>query len=217
MRQLKRGLIGVLWFLSGLAQADLIPPGLEMLQERIRVDPGFYNEADQFCLGKALGARCMVDGAPFDGGGAGTCRRKLEPWQRKASAECVVDVPPVIDRAWTSTRFQLDQATCRQMQGSRFYSDHLASMNASCEPVPVAADQFCDGRKEGDACIVKLQVNGKALESAGRCASERETREVGYREFIERPLLLCKPRQPVVHRFVPASPPSSSPWYKFWP
>ena len=201
---------------SWAVHADLLPPGLEILKEQIRANPKFYNMADQFCLGKELGDRCTVLGLPFDGGGQGTCERVLKPWQTEAIAECTVSTPPKVERRLSSNRFQLNEMACQLTQGSSEYKRKMEALNASCEVAPVATDQFCTGKKEGDTCQAEFTVGTKKLSATGVCKIEVESERISYGESMKQHQLKCQPAKNVVRNYVQATPPSSRSWLRIW-
>lgn len=187
----------ILTLTSWAAHADLLPPGFEILKEQIRTNPKFYNMADQFCHGKELGDRCTVLGSPFEGGGTGTCERSIKPWDAQAIAECTVSEPPKIERNYTSNRFQLNEMSCQMTRVSSEYKRKLEALNASCEVAPVAMDQFCDGRKEGDVCQIDSIISGKQLTADGVCKDELDFRQISHGESMSRRQLKCQPAKKV--------------------
>ena len=202
---------------SVLASADLIPPPSRMLMERLRQDAGFYDQADQFCRGKALGDRCLVSGTPLDGGGVGVCRRRLDEYEQHALAECVVNDKPMVDRQVPSSPYQLSEMACQMARGSREYRERMAQYPAGCELAPTVADRFCQGRREGDACVASVRVGKAEIDSGGRCGIQVERFRFAEHEGMSRPVLTCRSANPVEREFKESSPPVLKRRFDWWP
>ena len=209
-------LVSLLLACSVIASADLIPPPSRMLKERLRQDAGFYDQADQFCRGKALGDRCLVSGAPLDGGGEGVCRRRLDEYEQHALAECVVNDKPMVDRQVPSSPYQLSEMACQMARGSREYRERMAQYPAGCEPVPLVADRFCQGRREGDACVASVRVGKVEIDNPGRCRIHTERRQLAEYESMSRDILTCRAVSTVVREFRSSSPPAQKSRFDWW-
>lgn len=202
---------------SSLVRADLIPPPSRMLKERLHQDAGFYDQADQFCLGKALGERCIVTGGPLAGGGEGVCRRRLDKYEQSAMAECVVNDRPIVDRQVPASPYQLSQMACQMASGSREYRERMAQYPAGCEPVPVVADRFCRGRRVGDACVALVRVGNAEVDNPGHCRIHTERRQLSEYESLSRDILTCDVANTVVREYSPSSPPARKSRFNWWP
>ena len=192
------------------AQADLLPPGDFLLRERMKAEPGFYDEADQFCRTKAVGAPCSLPGHAFDGGGDGRCERRLEARGRHAQLICSVKPAYTIDRQLPASPYQFSPTACWAWTHDKGFRERMAYLNARCEPAPVAADRFCKGKQANEACKAEITLQGRQEQRPGRCESDMERFDVDPPRVMSRPRLLCQSASPVQREIGPASPPDSS-------
>ncbi|RAU20285.1 hypothetical protein CU669_19150 [Paramagnetospirillum kuznetsovii] len=173
------------------AHADLLPPGWEKLQQRIK--DGGFDVADQFCRDKKVGEACAIPGNSFEGGGQGICRAQLRRNWGEIRSACVLDDPAhmerVVDGEWWAER-------CTALERVRSQLP-----NATCEPKPPIADQFCAGKSAGDDCTAEVWVKAGMERYSGKCVQFRNTSAImfhpGDGERLLRDEIHCRPEHPV--------------------
>lgn len=189
------------------AHADLLPPGDFLLRERMKAELGFYDEADQFCRAKAVGAPCSLPGHAFDGGGDGRCERRLEARGHHAQLICTLKPAYTIDRQLPKSPYQFSPTACWAWTHDKAFRERMAYLNARCEPAPVAADRFCKGKQANEACTAEITFQGRQEQRPGRCELDMERFDIAPPRVMVRPRLLCQSATPVQREVGPASPP----------
>lgn len=192
-----------------LALADLLPTGDFLMRERMRTEPGFYDQADQFCRGEVPGAACRMPGEAFDGGGEGRCERRMDALGRHVQLTCEVKPEFVIDRQLPKSPYQFSPTACWAWTHDPAFRERMAYLNARCELVPIAMDRFCLDKRPKDACTAEVVVQGKLQQVTGKCALDTEVFDFDPPRVMARSVLLCQSAQPVIHDIQPASPPDS--------
>ena len=191
------------------ALADLLPPGDFLLRERMKAEPSFYDQADQFCRSKPVGAACSLPGHAFDGGGEGVCERHRDARGRHVQLTCEVAPAFTIDRRLPDSPYQFSPTACWAWTHDKAFRERMAYLNARCEPATVAADRFCTGKSVNEACTAEVTVQGRQEAVAGRCEQDTERFDFDPPRVMSRPRLLCQSAQPVQRDIQPASPPES--------
>jgi hypothetical protein len=196
--------LSALLLLPSLGIADLLPPNWKELEQR--AEKGDYEVADQFCAGKAIGARCEAPGTPLDGGGQGVCTL-TRPNRSLLAATCKLDDPAKIDRQLHGG-WRLNQYWCE-----RSSPEELRSIGYPCGDVPPATDQFCRGKAEGDPCSAEVWRKSGWSSHPGRCATKTQLgshfplRPGQSGGSIHREITFCQGEHPVQRAYESSSPP----------
>lgn len=194
---------------AGPALADVLPPAAFLLQQRASKNPDAYDRADAWCAGKAIGSACEVPGNAFEGGGKGRCEQVSNRENHTLDARCQIAATPVIERKLPEGGYVVDKRLCELARNDPAMANSLKREQASCSPQPALADQFCAGKKAGDACQAEAQVEGVRTSFAGRCQAETEEGHFYHygHNTKQRAVTLCQPATPARHDMQASSPP----------
>lgn len=176
------------------ALADVLPLEAMHAEQRFREYPKAYDRTDQWCEGKRLGAACALPGTPLQGGGAGTCARRIATPGYTIDLVCRRDEEPRVDYALPHGPWQGDEQICSRPDNPE-YQQALRNENAGCTPPAPAHDRFCRDKAAGEACTVELTLGERRLQEAGVCTASTQTQRYyfqGHRE-VSRPVVLCSP------------------------
>lgn len=195
--------------LAAPALADVLPPTAFLLQKRASQSPDAYDRADAWCAGKAIGSACEVPGNAFEGGGKGRCEQVTNRESHTLDALCRVSITPVIERKLPEGGYVVDKRLCELAQRDAGMANSLKREQAGCTPQAPLADQFCGGKKVGDACQAELSLEGSRAAYGGRCIAE--TQEGSFYHYGHNPkqraVILCQPVKPASHDMQASSPP----------
>lgn len=201
-------LLSVLVAVSGTlprAQADLLPPGAQQAQQRLRDNPKAFDRADTFCAGRKVGAVCTIPGDVLAGGGAGICRNALDATGTQIDLSCERSAKVVIDRQLPAGGFAVAPELCASEEGASV----VRGLGYACKPAAEPLrDRFCAGRAAGAACSVTLTVDGKPAQATGVCTPLTERSASFYfrgRHTATRSVLRCESAKPVERRYTPAT------------
>ncbi len=182
---------------SHLSYADVLSPSAVNLRERASKHPQLVDRADQYCTNKKIADVCTIPGDHFSGGGNGKCERVLNDKAEMLDLYCEIQETLVIDRKLPTGGYQADADICNDPQLTE----------AVCGQPPLIADQFCEGKKAHDACVVsgELRILFKPSTNQryqGQCQIQTESKHRYFRGHItlSRPVLMCSPLQPVPER-----------------
>ncbi len=160
-----------LFLLTGLVfalpcWADLIPPGVDELQQRASKQPNAIDRSDDYCKDKAINDACHIPGTPFDGGGAGLCRRYQNSQNLSLDLVCQVQEPLEIPRLIPNTPYMTNPHLCAMEERIRAI---LHNENISCQPVAPVSDQYCQNKAEGAPCTVPIKYPSHSVTHIGVC------------------------------------------------
>ena len=155
-----------------LTYADVIVPEVANAQKRFADNPTLFDQTDQYCTDKKIGASCQISGNVFEGGDAGTCQRSLV--NLKIALQCQRTEKVIIDRK-------------------------LPNVFSLRPPFPKVFDQFCAKLKAGETCKVNLIHNGKPEQYTGICKQHRESSGYRLRPQV-REVLSCEAKNPTPAR-----------------
>lgn len=184
----------------GTAVADVIPPHIATLENRMRENPDLVDRHDNFCADKKPNDDCAIPGSRLAGGGNGICRRSVNSSNATIDLACELLNRPNIFRDLPSGGFVADSRSCETPQ----LAEQLSRTPYPCKPQAAPyVDRFCRGKAAGDACAAELFVDGAREINAGTCQKITETdsyylygRRVATREAIR-----CEAPEPVKRTF----------------
>ena len=169
--------LAALWWLHGLAMADLIPPQAEAAAKRLQDRPRSFDRADNFCLNKKPGAACTIAGSHLAEGGEGVCDNRINTSLGSIDLVCLRTAEVEIDRGLPEGGFVADKVLCDP-------ADRLAwegKQPWNCKPLqPRPADRFCQGKAVGASCTVSLRYQGQPEQHEGICRTVTEEQRYYY-------------------------------------
>lgn len=194
-----------IFLLAGTAVADVIPPHIAALENRMRENPELFDRHDNFCSDKKPDDECMIPGSRLAGGGNGVCRRTVNSGNSTIDLSCErVDYVNIF-RDLPSGGFVPESRTCASPQ----LAEQLSRTPYACKPQAAPyVDRFCRGKSVGDACMVELSVGGARETNAGTC--QQVTEKEGYylygRGVATRETIRCEASEPVKRTFSNVGP-----------
>jgi len=193
-------LAAAIFLVFKIAAADVIPPHIAALENRMRENPDLFDRHDNFCSDKKPKDDCLIPGSRLAGGGNGLCRRSIDSAASTIDLSCELVDNVSIFRDLPPGGFVPDSRTCESPQTA----EQLSRTPYPCKPqVAPYVDRFCRGKAVGDACAVELSVDGAKESNAGSC--QKVTEKEGYylygRRIATRETIRCEAAEPVKRTF----------------